>query len=143
MPNEVFLVDSSVWIFALRKEPVVQIRDRIDSLLKEDTVVTTGLIKLEILAGAKIDKEYRRLKSRFDALESIETDDELWQNACEHGFKLRRKGLTVPFTDILIASCALQVGAVLVHADAHFDFMEKPLGLQCESYVRALKKALS
>src|SRR4030042_3452793 len=143
MPNELFLVDTSVWIFALRKEPVVQIKDRIDSLLKEDTVITTGIIKLEILAGAKTEKEYRRLKSRLDALESIETDDELWRNACEYGFKLRRRGLTVPSTDVLIASCALQWGAVLLHADAHFDLMEKPLGLRNESYGQVLKKALS
>jgi len=84
MPNELFLVDTSVWIFALRKKPVVQIKDRIDSLLKEDTVITTGIIKLEILAAA-----------------------------------------------------------VPLHADAHFDLMEKPLGLRNESYVQVLKKALS
>lgn len=142
MHNEVYLVDTSVWIFALRKQAVVQIRDRIDSLLKEDAIVTTGMIKLEVLAGAKTDKEFRRLKSRFDALGCLETDDELWQRACDNGFKLRRRGLTIPSTDVLIASCALQAGAVLLHADAHFELMEKPLGLRSESYVEVLKKAL-
>jgi hypothetical protein len=68
MPNERFLVDTSVWIFALRRDPVLEIKDRIDSLLKEDTVITTGMIKLEILAGTRTEKEYRRLKSHFDAL---------------------------------------------------------------------------
>lgn len=110
MPDELFLVDTSVWIFALRKDPVAQIKDRIDSLLNEDAAVTMGLIKLEILAGSKTEKEYNRLKSRFDALESLETDDEVWRRACEHGFKLRRRGLTLPSTDILIASCALRAG---------------------------------
>jgi predicted nucleic acid-binding protein len=143
MPNERFLVDTSVWIFALRREPVLEIKNRIDSLLKEDTVIITGMIKLEVLAGARTEKEYRRLKSRFDALESIETDDDLWRNACEHGFKLRRKGLTIPSTDVLIAACALQAGAILVHADAHFDLMEKPLGIRSESHVQTLKKAIS
>jgi predicted nucleic acid-binding protein len=143
MPNDFFLVDTSVWIFALRKDPVVLIKDRIDSLLSEDAVITTGIIKLEILRGAKNEKEYRRLKSRFDALESIETDDELWRKACENGFKLRRRGLTIPSTDVLIASCALQADAVLLHADAHFNLMGKPLGLRNESYVQVLKKALS
>jgi hypothetical protein len=143
MPNKLFMVDTSAWIFALRKEPLVKIKDRIDSLLKEDTVITTGIIKLEILTGAKTEKEYKRLKSRFDALDSVETDEELWQKACEHGFKLRRRGLTVPSTDVLIAGCALQAEAVLLHADAHFDLMVKPLGLQCESYIQVLRKALS
>lgn len=141
MPNELFLVDTSVWIFALRKDPVPQIRNRIDLLLKEDVVLTTGIIKLEILAGARTDKDYRRLKSRFDALESLETDDDLWQNACEHAFTLRRKGLTAPSTDILVATCALQAGATLLHADAHFDLMERVLKVRTESLVQALKKA--
>jgi predicted nucleic acid-binding protein len=136
-------VDTSAWIFALRKEPVLQVRDRIDALLKEDAIITTVIIKLELLAGTKTEKEYKRLKSRLDALESIEADDQLWHNACEHGFKLRRRGLTVPATDILIASCALQTGAILPHADMHFDLIEKPLGLRVESYVLALKEALA
>jgi predicted nucleic acid-binding protein len=143
MHNERFLVDTSVWIFALRRDPVPEIKNRIDSLLREDTVLTTGMIKLEILAGARTEKEYRRLKSRFEALERIETDDELWRNSCEHGFKLRRKGLTIPSTDVLIATCALQAGAILVHADAHFDLMVKPLGLRSESHVQTLKNAIS
>jgi predicted nucleic acid-binding protein len=113
MPNELFLVDTSVWIFALRKNPVPQIRNRIDLLLREDVVLTTGIIKLEILAGAKTDKEYRR------------------------------KGLTAPSTDILIATCALQAGAILLHADAHFDLMERVLKVRTESLVQALKKALT
>jgi predicted nucleic acid-binding protein len=87
--------------FRTRRDPVPEIRNRIDSLLKEDAVITTGMIRLEILAGARTEKEYRRLKSRFDALESIETDDDLWRNAREHGFKLRRKGLTVISLDIV------------------------------------------
>ena len=37
-----------------------------DSVLKEETVITTGIIRLEILAGAKTEKEYRQLKSPFD-----------------------------------------------------------------------------
>ena len=82
------------------------------------------------------------MKSRFEALECLETDNDLWQRACDYGFKLRRSGLTVPSTDVLIASCALRAHAVLIHADAHFDLMEKPLGLRSESYVQVLKKAL-
>jgi predicted nucleic acid-binding protein len=61
MPNELFLIDTSVWIFALRKNPVPHIRNRIDALLKEDVVVTTGIIKLEILSRA------RRLKRNTTA----------------------------------------------------------------------------
>ena len=143
MANDRFLVDSSVWIFALRKDPIPPIRDRVAALLRDDAVVTTGVIKLEILTGAKTEREYTRLKSRLDALESLQTDERVWQTACRHGFTLRRQGMTIPTTDLLIATCALQAGVVVVHADAHFDLMSGPLGLRTESHVRLLKKALS
>lgn len=140
MPNDLYLVDTSVWLFALRKNPIPPIRSRIDVLLKEDVVITTGIIKLEILAGTRTPKEYKRLESRFDALGQVETGDDLWRHACEYGFQLRRKGLTVPSTDVLIAACALQAEAVLLHADTHFDIMAKSLGFRVESHVHVVKK---
>jgi predicted nucleic acid-binding protein len=143
MPNNLFLVDTSLWLFALRKDPIPEIRNRIDTLLAEEAVLMTGMIKLEILAGARSEKEYMRLKTRLDALDRVETDDALWQEACEHGFRLRRRGLSIPSTDVLIAACALRAEAVLAHADAHFDLMAKPLGLKVESHVGRVKKALS
>lgn len=143
MPNDLFLVDTSVWLLALRKDPIPEIVRRIDELLRDDAVITAGMVRLEILAGTRTEKEYGRLKRRLDALDQVETGDDLWQSACEYGFLLRRKGLTIPSTDIVIAACALQAGAVLLHADAHFDLMAKPLGLKVESFVKALGKAVS
>ena len=96
-------------------------------------------MKLELLSGTRTDKEFQRLQDRLDALETIETDELLWQDACKLGFKLRRKGITVPHTDILIGTCALKTGATLVHADAHFDLMAGPAKLKVESFVTALK----
>lgn len=141
MPADHFLIDTSVWLFALRREPIPEIKIRIDSLLKEDLVITTGIIELEILTGARTEKEYKRLKSRLNALDHVETDDDIWRNACENGFRLKRKGLTIPSTDVLIATCALHEDAVLLHGDAHFDLIAKPLGLKVESHVRLIQKS--
>ena len=80
---------------------------------------------------------FQRLKNRFDALDNVETDNSLWQNACELGFKLRRKGVTVPHADILITACALKTGAIIVHADKHFDLIAKHLRVKVESFVHA------
>jgi predicted nucleic acid-binding protein len=139
MPNNRFLVDTSVWLFALRKDPIPEIRDRIDALLREDLVITTGIIKLEILAGVRSEKEYKRLEMRLDALDQVETGSDLWRCACEYGFRLRREGLTVPSTDVLIAACAKEEEAVLLHADAHFDLMARPLDLRVESQIPLLR----
>jgi len=53
MPNDLFLVDTSAWLLALRKDFIPTVKDRIDHLLKEDTIITTGMVKLELLGAAK------------------------------------------------------------------------------------------
>jgi predicted nucleic acid-binding protein len=106
MSNNSFLVDTSAWILALRKDFDPAVKERIDHLLKENALITTGMIKLEILGGTKTETEFQRLKRRLDALDSVETDTPLWEKSYDLAFKLRRKGITVPYTDILIAACA-------------------------------------
>ena len=38
-------------------------------------VVTTAMIKLEILGGTKTDKEFKRLKTCLDAVEDLKISD--------------------------------------------------------------------
>ena len=140
MPNNSFLIDTSAWLLALRKDFIPEVKDRIDRLLKHDVVITTGIIKLEIIGGARTQKEFQRLKNRFNVLDDIETDDSVWQKACELGFKLRRKGVTIPHTDILVAACALQSGSIIVHADTHFDMMAEHAVIKVESLVQIVRR---
>jgi predicted nucleic acid-binding protein len=139
MPNRPVLVDTSAWLHALRKESVPAVKSRVDELLKDNMVVTTAMIKLEILGGTKTDKEFKRLKNYLDALDDLEISGQQWEKAYELSFSLRRKGLTIPYTDILIAACALTADLTLVHVDAHFDVISKQVGLKVESLVRAVR----
>jgi predicted nucleic acid-binding protein len=59
----------------------------------------------------------------------------LWEKAYELAFQLRRKGVTIPYTDILIAATALAHEATLLHVDAHFDLAAQFSSLKVESYV--------
>lgn len=142
MQNSCFLVDSSVWIFALRKQFIPAIKERVDSLLKECEIMTNGMIKLELLGGTKSKQEFQRLKNRLDALDTIDINTRLWEEAYSLSFKLRRKGLTVPYTDILTAACAINAKAILVHADAHFDLMAEHTDLKVESCLHLVKQGL-
>jgi predicted nucleic acid-binding protein len=141
MLNNLFLVDTSVWIFALGKDFILEIKDRIDHLLKENAIITTGIVKLEILGGTKTQNEFQRLKTRLDALDMVETDTALWEEAYRLSFELRRKGITVPYTDILIAACALRTESTVLHADAHFDLMANNISLKVESFVQIVSLA--
>ncbi|MBL7209996.1 MAG: hypothetical protein ISS52_07850, partial [Dehalococcoidia bacterium] len=45
--------------------------------------------------------------------------------------------IAVPFTDLLIASVAADVDAVVVHRDRHFNVIAQHLSLKVESHVPA------
>ena len=139
MPNNTFLVDTSAWLFALRKDANPEIKSRLDTLLREDVVVITGIIKLELLGGTRTREEFSRLKSRLDALPYIPMEEPLlWDLAYEMAFDLRRKGVTIPYTDILIASAAIKEDVTLLHADVHFDQVARHSKLRVESFVNRI-----
>ncbi|MDP3296538.1 MAG: PIN domain nuclease [Thermodesulfovibrionia bacterium] len=133
------LIDTSAWIFALKKNFHPFVKERIDTILIESDVAINGIIGLELLGGAKTEKEYDRLKSRLDALCYIEATKSLWDNASKLAFDLKRKGINVPYTDIFIAASAIQEMTVLLHADSHFDTIAKHSDLKVESLVPRLK----
>jgi predicted nucleic acid-binding protein len=136
MPSNLCLIDTSVWLQVLptgRNAP--GLRERVDALLAADQAVTTGIVRLEVLGGVRTESEYRRLRTLFSALHSLQSVENRWDDAAGLGFELRRKGVTVPFTDLLIASVAINSGVTVVHRDRHFDLIANHLGLAVESYV--------
>lgn len=133
------LIDTSAWIFALKKNFHPLIKERIGKILSESDVAINGIIELELLAGAKTEQEYKRLKSRLDALYYIEADKALWDSSSRLAFDLRRKGVSVPYTDIFIAASSIQEKAVLLHADSHFDNISRHSDLKAESLVSYIK----
>lgn len=133
------LIDTSAWIFALKKSFHPFVKERIEKILTESDVAINGIIELELLGGTRTEEEYNRLKSRLDALYCIDTTKSLWDEASKLAFDLKRKGVNVPYTDILIAASAIQERAVLLHADSHFDTIAKHSDLKVESLVSHLK----
>ncbi|TAL23714.1 MAG: PIN domain nuclease [Nitrospirae bacterium] len=133
------LIDTSAWVFALKKNFHPLIKERIGEILSESDVAINGIIELELLGGAKTEQEYKRLKSRLDALYYIEADKSLWDSSSKLAFDLRRKGVSVPYTDIFIAASAIQEKAILLHADSHFDNISRHSDLKAESLEAYIK----
>jgi predicted nucleic acid-binding protein len=49
------------------------------------------------------------------------------------GFSLRRKAITIPATDLIIAASAIRAGAVLYHVDGHYDMLSRYYGLKAKN----------
>jgi predicted nucleic acid-binding protein len=47
----------------------------------------------------------------------------VWEQAYELGFSLRRKGLTIPTVDLIIAALAIENKSLLLHHDEHYEMI--------------------
>lgn len=135
MSGSLVLIDTSVWIMALRKSFVPIFKEKVERLLEEERVAITPMITLELLGGTSSQQEFNRLQQRLVALPQIPIDKPVWEEAARTAFKLRRAGKTIPYTDILISSAALRSSATLLHADKHYDLISTETGLVVESLV--------
>jgi tRNA(fMet)-specific endonuclease VapC len=138
--HSLVLIDTSVWLLSLGKSTQTVVKDRVQKLLEENRVAITPMITLEILGGAKKEEEFIRLKSRLNALHQIQLGEKDWEEAAWIAFRLRRQGKAIPYTDILIATAAIQSQALLLHADHHFGMIAESTGLSQESLLPLLHK---
>ena len=122
MTNETILADSSVWIPFIRGAGVT-FQERLVPLIMADRVATTQIIIMELLVGAKSDKEYDKLSKDLAALRLFDASPKVWKRASKLGYTLRHKGITVPLTDTLIAATALEYNALLLHNDRHYEMI--------------------
>jgi predicted nucleic acid-binding protein len=128
--NNRILIDSSMWILAFKRNCPESIINTIGDLLDKDLVATCGIILLEILPGSKNEKEYKEILEEMEALHYLEANQEVWQQGAQLSFDLRRKGITIPTTDIHIASIAIYYHLTLLHADHHFELIAQNSGLK-------------
>ena len=124
MISETYLVDTSTWIGALRKDGQPEVRRWIKIALLEEKVVIAPPVKAEILSGAMNIKQFNELNSDFGAILLLERHLEAWEYVAKINFTLRRKGVNVPLIDMLIAAWAIVYGCVLVHHDRHYQLIK-------------------
>jgi predicted nucleic acid-binding protein len=121
MNNKYVLVDTSFWIDALRKNGNKERKARFNELLVSGVVAWTDPVKLELWNGTKNAHEIKILEEFDSVIKTFEVNSEVWKYSLKIGSYLRRKGLTLPCVDILIAATASYYKIELVHADKHFD----------------------
>ena len=131
-----FLIDRSAWIEYLRPSGSAKIKARVRKILESEEAVTCGIIVVEILRGARTEKDYRILRDSLLSLPGIPITREVIDRASRWGFLLDRKGKQVPTTDLIIASCAHK-NARILHADRDFEVIASICNLDRENLQHA------
>ena len=107
----------------LRTNGDAAVRARVETALRSGVACWCSLVQLELWNGARGGHERRVLKDFAATLPDLPIDAAVWDLAFEIARRARSQGVTVPATDILIASCARHHGAELEYADQDFELL--------------------
>ena len=119
------LIDTSAWIEQLRRGGDAAIRGQVETLLAAGDGAWCPLVRLELRNGARGAAERAVLTEMEATLPSLAMDAAVWDRAVALSTGAREQGITVPATDLLVASCARHHGVSLLHHDGHFDLIAK------------------
>lgn len=123
------LIDSSAWIRYLTEAGSACARS-VERLLADHRAAVNPVIRIELLTGAKNERQYAQLEEVLGGLHALELADAVWRRAERLTFELRRAGHLVPVPDAAIACCAVVYGCGLLHADRHFEQIAQTIPLK-------------
>ena len=116
--TESVLLDTSVWIDAFQgKTP--DIVAAVQGLLNDDRILTCGPVIFEIKRGLR-PPERKKILPLFNALIRLSVDETVWDAAGDLDASLRKKGITIPPMDVIIAQVCLHHKVFLFTLDEHF-----------------------
>jgi predicted nucleic acid-binding protein len=128
----VILVDSSAWIEYLRGTQSPADLFLANAIGKGKELATTGPILVEVLAGARDERnaaDLARLLGRAEQIAVGQPSD--WETAASIYRSCRRSGTTVRrLADCLIAAVAIRAEASLLHCDSDFDLIAERVPLR-------------
>lgn len=117
--NKGILIDTSVWVEFFTKTS--RTSDAVAALLNKDKAWVSGVVLYELVQGTKSEFEKEQIISQLSTLSYVEMSIPLWCRAGELAKAMKKKGLTLPMSDILLATIALGYNLSLFTLDKHFE----------------------
>jgi predicted nucleic acid-binding protein len=124
------VIDTSAWIESFRPDGDVSLSGLVKDLILKNKVLLPGIIKAELLRGAKNKKEFNWLNDSLRGLTYLPVLEDFWERLAEFSFGLFRKGISVPLTDTYIALLCIENQASILHQDKHFDLIAQKSSLK-------------
>ena len=116
------LIDTSAWIDFFRDSSGA-VGDMVAELIRLDRAYLTGPVMAELLHGARGKQEATQLDDVFVTIPILDVSLEDWVTTGTALHALRKKGVSVPLTDVLIASVAQRNKMAVLTLDKHFQHL--------------------
>ncbi len=122
--KSLILVDTSLWVCALRRNGFDVERTEVFSLIREGTAAWCDVVRLELWRGVSSDYDRKMLTKLAEQVPCLPIDATTWKLACELANVGRANGQQFPSSALVIFSCSHQHRVVLRHRDKHFAELE-------------------
>src|SRR5438309_6093955 len=96
------LVDSNVLIEFLRTKDA-----KLDRLFRSSPVAICGVMRAEILCGARNPRDRQRLETFLSRFQQLAIPEVLWDKVGDNLAALQAKVITIPFPDVVIATLGI------------------------------------
>lgn len=121
MAEEAVLIDSSIWILALRPGAPESLSSLLAGLVESGRARITEMVRLEIIGGARSSGELGEILLELKEVPCLKTATDQWRKAENMGLPLSRAGRRTAAADTLIAAVAVSYRVPLWHADRDFE----------------------
>lgn len=118
------LIDTSAWIEFLRRNGDAQLKSQVADIVASGRAAYTCPVRFELYAGAR-KPEQTTLAEALSFAERIPVTADHWDQAAAHAAALRARGVTVPASDLLIATVAATTNNALLARDEHFGLIRE------------------
>ena len=88
--------------------------------MERQEVFVAGPVAYELLQGTRTPQEFENIRLKLEDIPHLVTSGTTWVEAAGMAAGLRRRGLTLPMTDILLATLARAHGCRIWSLDPHF-----------------------
>lgn len=134
-----YLVDTSVWIHALRPTGNAEIQARLKPLIVDGQTAVTEWILLELMTGLVKSEQPASLLQWFTPVPRLSFNSEWWDRVWDIAGRLKRHGVSPSAADCLIATIAMEHRITLIHCDTDFEAMKPILRLQTFDWTQYLR----
>jgi predicted nucleic acid-binding protein len=133
-----YLVDTSVWIHALRPHGNPDIQARLKPLIIGGNTAVTEWILLELMTGLTKTEQPSEFLHWFDPIPRLPFGNGWWEKAWSNAGKLRKRGISPSAADCLIATVAIEHRVTLIHCDSDFESMAASLPLHTLDWTKSV-----
>ena len=116
------LADTSVVIDFLRTADA-----KMRSIVVSHDAAICGVTRAEVLNGSRSPQHRGKLIRGLALFQQVSIADALWDQVGDNLGTLRKKGVTVPFPDVVIATVAIENDVELWARDAQFLLIQRVL----------------